>query len=187
MWSHRQGFRPGFRMFEIHDFYFEYIAPWWELAINEPEKRFPKTFALIATIEDEGDRELKRKQIIAGIAAGHDELVKMSSKLLSAPVVFLLLRDPVRGPSLLRAVLSVLALNDFPLGEGWGVHVYPPPLKRPAEEQVLVDLLMVDQSSVVHWFQQLGFNRPVVRSEMQALSKPPSNLSQSEAASTQCA
>jgi hypothetical protein len=166
--------RPGFRVFEIHDLYFGFMAPWWELAIRYPEQQFQKTFNYLATANiPESTRKLKEEQLKAGIAAGHAELVKMSRLLLSAPMIFVVLVNPIRGPSLLRAILAIVNANNYDIGEGWGEYEYAPPRadNRPEEEAVFYDLLVGNGESVTHWIQQLGLMLPCVRDDLQRLSK----------------
>ena len=93
--------QAGFRMFEMHKRYFSFTGvPWWEKALKEPAVKFPKTFKYL---KDKLPQDtLKEQQIKAGIKAAHEELAKMSRLLLLAPVVFLLLTDPIHGPALGR-------------------------------------------------------------------------------------
>lgn len=96
-------------MLEIHDLLFGFMIPFWEDAVAHPVKRFPETFEYLNEHVEEGPvRELKRRQILAGIKGGHQQLLKMSKKLLTAPLVFLVLSDPVRGPPLLRVIIALL-------------------------------------------------------------------------------
>jgi hypothetical protein len=47
-WHSRTGLfsdRAGFRMLEIHEFFFRFELPFWKKAMTSPELSFPKTFA----------------------------------------------------------------------------------------------------------------------------------------------
>ena len=71
---------------ELHHLLFEHIMPFWEVAINDPMERFPKTLGLIDEMskitssdgEDEDKWEKKanlmKDQINAGIKAGYKEI-----------------------------------------------------------------------------------------------------------------
>ena len=164
--------RPGFRMLEMHTLWFEFIMPWWEEAKQNPALRFPKTFEYLNSEVKVADRELKRMQLLAGINAGHAELLKMSDLLMSAPLVFLVLTDPVRGPSLLRAILAIVTESGLDLGgEDWGDYEFDEVDDRPASERHWYILLDEDKSSVTHWFQEIGFMKPCIQADLQKLSK----------------
>lgn len=146
--------------------------PYWELAATSPEERFPDAFSYLPNIVDDDLRTLKRTQMETGAIAGHAEMVKMSRRLLSAPIIFLVLTHYDRGPALMRAVLAVGVLGGLDLGEasGWGEFAHTPPLIRPADEKAFFDLLIEDKESVAHWLQQLGLMRDCVREDLQRLS-----------------
>ena len=52
--------------------------------------------------------ELKRAQIAFGIQAGHDEIYKLYQRPLKAPMIFLAVLDPIKGPTILRAILALV-------------------------------------------------------------------------------
>jgi hypothetical protein len=83
-------------MLEMHALWFEFIMPRWEKAKENSRLRFPKTFEYLSSVVKVGNHGLKRKQLLAGIKACHNaELLRMSHLLMSAPLVFLVLTDPV--------------------------------------------------------------------------------------------
>ena len=84
----------GFRMFEMHMFWFRYISPWWESALNEPRNHFSPLYHYLNANFSAEAKKLKENQIQAGIAAGYNELMKMSKLLFAPPVIFLILVDP---------------------------------------------------------------------------------------------
>jgi hypothetical protein len=164
--------RTGFRMLEMHTLWFEFIMPWWEEAKQNPALRFPKTFEHMKSEVKVADRELKRNQLLAGVNAGHAELLKMSNLLMSAPLVFLVLTDPIRGPLLLRAMLAIVTENGLEVeGEDWGDCKHDELDDRPASEQHWCILLDEDKDSVTHWFQEIGFMKPCMQADLQKLSK----------------
>ena len=65
----------------------------------------------------------------------------MSKLVLSAPLIFLALTDPKRGPPLLRAVLQVVKEQGLEVGDGWGQYVYEQATNRPKDESVSYNIL----------------------------------------------
>ena len=105
--------RPGFRAMELHTFWFEFVCKWWEGARLEPEKKhFKQTFECINTIANNELRVMKTEQVKAGIEAGYNQIIKLSDILLSVPVLFAALADPMKGPGLARALVKVMMQND---------------------------------------------------------------------------
>ena len=145
--------------------------PWWEEAKHNPRLRFPKTFEYLDSDVKVGNRDLKRKQLLAGVNAGRAELLKMSNLLMSAPLVFLVLTDPVRGPLLLRAILAIVTENGLNIEDAnWGDYKHEVE-ERPILEQHWYTLLYEDQELVTHWFQEIGFMMPCIQADLQRLSK----------------
>ena len=103
---------PGFWMLEIQIFFHQFVQPWWNLALTKPEKQFPKTFKYIADHVQEDKRVLKRNQVLAGIKAGYDEMIKMHEQSITCPIIFLILVDSERAPNLLRAMLILIQEQD---------------------------------------------------------------------------
>mmetsp|Transcript_34380 Transcript_34380/g.75261 ORF Transcript_34380/g.75261 Transcript_34380/m.75261 type:complete len:117 (+) Transcript_34380:779-1129(+) len=112
---------------ELHQLYFEFIFPFWERAKERPDEVFSKTFACMASMEDEDDATTKMEQVYAGIDAACNELAKMTSLLLSVPMLFLAMSHPDRGTDFLRATLAVLSDNGIDVGEGFGPYQYDDP------------------------------------------------------------
>jgi hypothetical protein len=82
------------------------------------------------------------------------------------------LTDPIRGPSLLRATLAIVAENGLEVeGEDWGDYKHDELDDRPASEQHWCILLDEDKDSVTHWFQEIGFMKPCMQADLQKLSK----------------
>ena len=113
--------RPGFRSLELHHLLFDYILPWWEGASENPASRFPRTSALIQKLLDNpGTKDLgetKLDQLKEGIAAGKKEIMKVYSTLMTAPMIFTTLSDPLRGPSILRAVIEIIRESETELAD----------------------------------------------------------------------
>ena len=89
-----------------------------------------------------------------------------------------------RGPSFLRAALSVLhenANNDdddiFLIpdpGDAWGRYIYIDPAERPLDENQWYELLTQstkNSEDLVHFWQQFCLNWPIVTGDLQRLSK----------------
>ena len=124
----------------------------------------------------------QKAQIIRGLNKGRDELIKMSTKyLLQAPIVFLCLCHHQMGPSLLRAMLTVLHEN--PIDEDvdclihdadsqkWGVYKYDSDnTVRPPSEKKWYDILSKQPKDVVHWWRQFGLNKECLIDDLQRLS-----------------
>jgi hypothetical protein len=53
--------RSGFRMFDIHRFYNDFVFPWWEKAKEQPEEAFVRTFQVLSKVP-EASRSRKRDQ-----------------------------------------------------------------------------------------------------------------------------
>lgn len=65
--------RSGFRTMELPHLLFGYIMPWWETAVEEPKKCFPKTFRRIEILkarEEEEAAEAAAARMEAGDEAG---------------------------------------------------------------------------------------------------------------------
>jgi hypothetical protein len=93
-------------------------------------------------------------------------------------MIYTALLDPERGPSILRATLSIIVENgqvDLIGGEAelekWGKIKYSAGESRPWFEKVFYDLLEEKSDDVIHWFQQIGIARDVTREELQKLCK----------------
>lgn len=162
--------RPGFRVMEYHQLYFEFIAPFWQMAKETPEKTFPKTFEYLGSITDVEVQNRKTQQIGKGIEGACDSLAKHSSIALSAPLLFLVLTHPNRGRNLLRAALAIASEAGLVEGDGWGRHQYDNPEERPASEKIFYDKMLQAKEDAVHWYQQIGLHRPVVQAELKKLS-----------------
>jgi hypothetical protein len=159
--------QPGFRMLEMHALWFEFIMPWWEEAKQNPSLRFTKTFECLNSEVKVDDHILKRKQLLAGINAGHAKLLKMSHLLMSA-----LLTDPVQRPSLLWAILTIVTKHGLKIkGEDWGDYGNEVE-ERPTSEQHWHTLLYEDKELVTHWFQEIGFMMPCIQGDSVEAAKP---------------
>lgn len=171
--------RPGFRSLELHHLYFDWIAPYWEGAMNDPETdRFKGTFDHLQNkIINPSIRARKLEQVQAGIKGAHDELSKMSDNLLSAPLIFMVLSHPIRGPALIQATVEIMNDLGEETGNGWNGYQG----ERPSTVQYFYDLLNTDKEESVHYFKQLGLMSPCVRDELKKLSweKPGSRLNES--------
>ena len=105
--------QSGFRIMELHLFWFEFIMPWWQAALTKPETHFKEMFKYINSYvkEEDGNCKLKIKQVKAGIQAGYNQIIKMTEMLFSPPNVFLVMLDPRCHGSFFRALLSLVLLE----------------------------------------------------------------------------
>ncbi|KAL7541570.1 hypothetical protein ACHAWF_006970, partial [Thalassiosira exigua] len=181
--------RPGFRMMEFPKLLREFIAPWWLLAVESPEERFPKTFARIEAMENEELAEMKKDQVIFGIEAGYNEIAKLYSRMFKAPMIFLSILDPEIGPTILRVLLAIASEEGVDVDAAetqyddddygieldedllWGKFLYAEDEEMPEEERVWYDWLSDDREAIAHWFRQLGWCRAVVLNDLKRLSQ----------------
>jgi hypothetical protein len=115
---------------------------------------------------------LKKKQIIRGIKAGYDEIVKMMEDLLSPPLIYLASTYMPKGPSILRVLLGLVTQEGVQLpGEGWGRYEYEDsPNGRPEKEQWWYVRLLASAPAAAHWYQQIGLLRDCVQDDLKKLS-----------------
>jgi len=137
------------------------------------EEHFPKTLEFIKTILPEQHRDLKTRQIKAGIQAGYDKMIKMSKKSLSVPLVYLVLLDTMRGPTFLRSIMSERDDMEFPADSGWSLNSSEDTEERPGNEKIWVDALRneKDKTALHHYYYQIGFHRECVPADLKELSK----------------
>ena len=174
-WHSRKGLlsdRAGFRMMEVHEFLFRFELPFWKKALANSETSFPKTFESLDDIPDVIQRELKRKQVVAGIRAAYDELVKMSKFYFSPQNIFLILLLGKEGSCFCRALARLLTETicedsdvSF-LKEGWTL-----PETQTELENDFLRLLNVDAEKVVHWMRQHGLAKAEALTELRVLSQ----------------
>jgi hypothetical protein len=166
--------RPGFRSFELHHLLFDYILPWWEGASENPASRFPRTSALIQKLLDNpGTKDLgetKLDQLKEGISAGKKEIMKVYSTLMTAPMIFTALSDPLRGPSILRAVIEIIRESETELADVDDDEWAEMNSEEDSLDLVFYNILEPQAEDVMHWFQQIGLGKAVVRKELQELS-----------------
>ena len=145
-WMNRTGpfhNRCGFRMLEIHDFFWDFEMPWWNKAVSHPELCMPRTWAYLHNNFEGEEFERRKQQVMRGLRAGRDEILKIAGRyLLNPPILLLLLTNCKHGPDFLRATLSVLheyahrvpgvELIRDP-GDGYGTYIYTTPNERPPD------------------------------------------------------
>lgn len=169
---HKQGGtagRAGFALDRVHALYLDYAVPFWERAIVDWKTRFKRS-ARVFTELSPASQVLYDKKMKVGAQAAHDEIAAMLRKLMSAPLIFLLLRDPDRGGALCRALHHVLK-DAFDFGVGW--ESYGIASVRPLFEAKLIGLLELDLNNTRHFFQQFGLARAVTLPDLCALGKEP--------------
>ena len=187
-WHNRTGpfhTRSGFRMMEIHDYFWNFELPWWQTANDNPRLVMPKTMEYLEHNFTGDELVTRRKQIMRGLEMGRDEICKIVKRyLFRAPLLLLLLTHREYGASFLRAVLSVLhehkdkvpfdvvLIQD--VGEAWGTYIYDDSTNRPEEEQRWYNLLTVDKTAIndlIHFWRQFCLNWHCVTEDLQKLSK----------------
>ena len=183
-WHNRPGpfnSRPGFRMMEVHDLYFNFILPWWNDVVDNPESKLKKTMEYLDKNFEGEEKEQRRAQIMRGLKAGREEIIKMTRKsFLEGPVSFLILCDSSIGPAFLRALLAVIAgqaINFIPdaCSESWGRFSHDDPHDRPEDEQLWYNQLSKEPEKTLHWWRQFGLHRGVLLDDLQRLSRAEGN------------
>ena len=182
--------RSGFRMMELHLFWFEFIMPWWQSALTKPESHFKEMFNYINSHvkEDDDTRKLKIQQVKVGIQAGYNQIIKMTEMLFSPPNIFLVMIDPSHCGSFVRSLLSLVVLEggvkigmemeelqkrlkDYSTFDSW-----------PSSEKEWYTLLKnCGVDSIVHYFKMIGLSRQIVYGDFIKMStcKDVNNSSQS--------
>ena len=160
--------RSGFRMFEMRMFWFRYISPWWESALNEPRNHFSPLYHYLNANFSAEAKKLKENQIQAGIAAGYNELMKMSKLLFAPPVIFLILVDPCRRCSFCRALLSFIRWNTDKLrSESYHEFPFLAGPTFPQRERHWYDLLSSQATTLVcSHFITMGLHCQVVEKDL---------------------
>ena len=65
-------------MMELQLFFHEFVQSWWNCALQNPESLFPNTFKYIEDhVRPVGLKIMKKNQVLEGIQAGYDEMLKM--------------------------------------------------------------------------------------------------------------
>ncbi len=146
----------------------------------------PKTMEYLKENFSGDEYRMRLDLIKRGMKAGRDELIKITKKyLLQVPIVLLVLCNRKRGPSFLRAVLSVLyenrekaepqiLIHDAENEEKWGRFKYSNAEERPDEEKVWYNLLTQSEEQVndlIHWWRQLCMSFEVLTEDLQNLSR----------------
>lgn len=94
-WHNRSGplsKQSDFRMMEMFDLYLGFEVPWWNEAVTTPESKLSITMKYLEEYFKGEEKEFRRKQLLRGLDAGQEELIKMTTKhLFRAPLMFLLL------------------------------------------------------------------------------------------------
>ncbi len=182
--------RSGFTTFGLPFLLLNFMVPFWTSAAADPAKYFPRTWKLIEKLEDETLKSLKKEQLQVAIEGGLEKMLKNTEEFFKAPLIFLLLPHPVEGPRIIRMMLKILSdcadfdldlgyevedsdLIDIEGADGWGQFRYTEDT-WPNEERVWYDILTSDKETIenlVHFWQQLGFARNVIREELMRLSK----------------
>ena len=174
--------RPGFRSMELHTLWFEFVCPWWNGSLKEPEAlNFKETFEAIDRLNDETKKEMKRKQVRKGIKAGYNQIVKLSEILLSVPVIFAALTDWKKGPSLARAIVHIVKKIEeqatwmkYTIDDTWG-----PYNEGNSTDKQMFNLIVKNEKDLCHYFQQFGLGMECVKNNLKALTlkrweeKPP--------------
>ena len=173
---------PGFRMMELHLFLHDFVQKWWTKALVDPNDVFPRTFKYINEIwkDDIEEKRFRTHQIMKGVRAGHDEILKMSKGWFRVPLLYLVLLDLRRAPSLMRAINRILCSNGVispdtcaERNHSAGCNV----VHVSKSESIWFNKLKEDEENAVHYFKQFGLDRDIVRNELAKLSKMSDNPS----------
>ena len=189
--------RPGFRTLELPCELLDHAFPWWSGALADPESRFPETFKLFKSLEDQAsamdsdeDRkhlldivEMKKEQLEAGIKAGFDEMAKMQEDMFLPPLVFLLITHPRHGAGALRAILHTcqnggLYLDTVYAYDETNTHLidnqltwsFLDPSARSEFEKGLYKKLEGKEEECIHFLRQFGLMQCKCRNEMKMIT-----------------
>ena len=186
--------KPGLDLLGVSNFLVNFIVPFWQQALEDPGKVFSETVEAINALDDEEDRKKKMEQLEAAIEAANEKLAKLYERWLKAPLCFLLLSNPVHGPPLLRVILKIMRDKEFDLedkedrymeGEEYeqkygishdaslAFRFSPSTIEdMPSDERAWYELLIDGGTDdVYHYFQQFGFGRSILRTELKKLSQ----------------
>jgi len=189
--------RPGFRTLELPCELLDHAFPWWSGALADPESRFPETFKLFKSFEDQAaamdsdeDRkhlldivEMKKEQLEAGIKAGFDEMAKMQEDMFLPPLVFLLITHPRHGAGALRAILHTCQNGGLDLDTVYAydepnTHLidnqltwsFRDPSARSEFEKGLYKKLEGKEEECIHFLRQFGLMQCKCRNEMKMIT-----------------
>ena len=171
---------PGFRMMELQLFFHEFVQPWWNCALQNPESLFPNTFKYIEdNVRPVELKIMKKNQVLEGIQAGYDEMLKMHERSLTCPIIYLILVDSSRAPPLLRVILQLIEDHDTQLQfnheDGWvDLSSYRRNIiSNDSPESIWFGLLDSEEQKVklCHFFRQFGFHRECIQLDLQKMSK----------------
>jgi len=173
-------------MMEIHNLYFDFELPWWNTVNENPRLLMPNTMEYLEHNFVGEDITMRHELVKRGLKAGRDELIKITRKyLLQVPILLLVLCNAKRGPSFLRAVLSVLyekrarvapqvLIHDADNDDKWGKFKYANPDDRPDNEKAWYNLLTKSEESIndlIYFWRQFCLNYSQLTDDLQALSK----------------
>ena len=82
-WHNRNGpfnTSNGFRMLNVFDLYFGFQLPWWNGAVDQPAKYLPETMQYLEDNFNGDEYVLRKEQIMKGLNAGRDELIKITKR-----------------------------------------------------------------------------------------------------------
>ncbi len=171
---------------EIFDIYFDLELSWWNQVNEHLRLYMPKTMEYLEENFSGDEYRMRLDLIKRGMKAGRDELIKITKRyLLQVPIVLLVLCNRKRGPSFLRAALSVLyenrekaapqiLIHDADNEEMWGRFKYANAGERPDEEKVWYNLLTQSEEQIedlIHWWRQLCLNFEILKEDLQTLSR----------------
>jgi hypothetical protein len=156
---------------ELQLFFHEFVQPWWYCALQNPDSLFPNTFKYIEDHVPEGMKIMKKNQVLEGIQAGYDEMLKMHERSLTYPIIYLILFDSSRAPPLLRVILQLIEDHDTQLQfnheDGWvDLSSYRQNIiSNDSPESIWFGLLDSEEQKVklCHFFRQFGFHRECIR------------------------
>jgi hypothetical protein len=118
---------------------------------------------------------IKKNQVLEGIQAGYDEMLKMHERSLTCPIIYLVLvDDSSRAPPLLRVILQLIEDHDtqlkFSHEDGWvDLSSYRQNNNsNDSLESIWLDLLDSEEQKVklCYFFRQFGFHRECIKSQI---------------------
>lgn len=129
---------------------------------------FVNTFKSLDDITDIGCRKLKRDQVITGVKAGYDELVKMTKYYFLPQTIMLVLLSKFEGPCFARALVHLLLEKDC-VPDNWETRT--PPALTTQLAKSFKKVLDIDPDEAVHWVKQHGLFKKEALEELWCLSQ----------------
>ena len=116
---------------------------------------------------------MKEIQVMEGMEAGYNEIIKLSDIILSVPMLFAAFAHPKKGPSLARAIVEILSTTDKDTAwieyilndETWGRFK-----EDNDTDKATMDLIKDNVDDLCHYFQQFGLGCACIGDNLKKLT-----------------